>query len=309
MGGALSAADLAAALFFSAMRMRPDQPDWPEPGLLRALGRPQGHGPLRLAGRPRRHRGAGARHLRELRQPAARPPGHAQAPGGGGVHRRPRARTAPGRRHGAGPAPRRPPVPRLCAHGRRGAGRGLDLGGGGGGQPPPALQPGGDRGPQRPPDLRPHRGGDALRAAPRALARLRVGGPAHRRPRPPADPEDPGGGALPPGPAQHDRRRHRQVARGGLHGGEGGVPLLEAPGRPSWPGPSRSSRRQRGYRHEARRPDRSPEALRRGADGPGGAPPRAGGAERRQLVRLRAHRLQEAGTRTATSSSGSWSRA
>jgi len=30
VGGALSAADLAAALFFSAMRMRPDQPDWPD---------------------------------------------------------------------------------------------------------------------------------------------------------------------------------------------------------------------------------------------------------------------------------------
>lgn len=30
VGGALSSADLAAALFFSAMRMRPEQPDWPD---------------------------------------------------------------------------------------------------------------------------------------------------------------------------------------------------------------------------------------------------------------------------------------
>ena len=30
VGGALSAADLAAALFFATMRMRPEQPDWPD---------------------------------------------------------------------------------------------------------------------------------------------------------------------------------------------------------------------------------------------------------------------------------------
>ena len=76
----------------------------------------------------------------------------------------------------------------LLHAGRRRTARGSDLGGGDGGEPFPAAGPGRHRRPQRPVHRRPHRGHHGGRADRRALPQLRLGGPAHRRPRPRCDP-------------------------------------------------------------------------------------------------------------------------
>ena len=132
-----------------------------------------GGGPLRRPGGQGLLPGGGTGGLSEFWREAHGPP---EQPGAGDrdEHRLPGARAVPGRGHGPRRPPQGPGQPDLRPNGRRGAGRGLRLGGRHGRLALRAGQPVRHGGPQRSADLGRHGGDHWSRASGRALPQLRL---------------------------------------------------------------------------------------------------------------------------------------
>src|SRR5262249_21341178 len=141
------------------------------------------------------------------------------------LHRLARARAVDRRRRGAGrPAPARR-APGLRPGQRRGMQRGIPVGGRDVRGPPPAGQPGGDRGRDRPAALRVHAGRPLAGPAGRSLAGVRLGRPRGGRARRPPPVGAPGRTRrCRPAPRRH--RPHRLREGRDVHGGAHQVALL-----------------------------------------------------------------------------------
>ena len=246
LGGSSSMAEIAACLYFHAMRYDPQKPEGPGPRPLPAQQGPLRPHSVRGPGRAGRRPAGGAEEGQDPRGLPAGPPGHGPHTGDRGRHGLPRH----GAFHRPGHGPRLPPgsaaEPRLRRHGRRRALRRPDLGGGHGrgrfqGRQPDRLR-GFEPHPGDRPDAR-----DFRHPGNRAeVGGLRLGGAEHRRPRRQPDPHGAGQGAKNQGPADRDRGRNGQGQGILLCGKQRRLPQRRPDRRPIPPGPLRAGGPARG---------------------------------------------------------------